>query len=139
MAIDIRKLEEGREIFKKISQSKEIRDRFKFLIERQHSENREHGIGICSKNNSLIITSPCIEVSCKTPPKCPENSKLVADFHTHPKRSKPTEEDIGKSIDRKLSVSCIGAIDNNRKITTCYYPYFHKRRIFAEYIGSLIG
>lgn len=137
MTIDTTKLEKGKEIFKKISQSNEIKNTFKSLIDRQYSENKEYGIGICSKNGALIMTSPCIEVNCKTLPRCPENNKLVADFHTHPKRLRPTEEDMGRTIDRKLGISCIGTIEDNRKIVKCYYPYFHRRRIFTEHIGAL--
>ena len=143
MVIDTVKLEKGRDIFKKISQSNEIKNTFKSLIDRPSLENNEYGIGICSKiksrtaGNSLIMTSPCIEIGCKAPPICPENSKLVADFHTHLKRLKPTEEDMGITIDRKLNISCIGTIEDNKKMVKCYYPYFHKRRIFTEDIGMI--
>lgn len=104
-------------------------ENFKKIILKSENEKREYGFRFC-KNGETKILDMCIGNSCNVDLKhCPEESKAISSFHTHPTNIKGevnflSDTDIYADACDKLDFSCLGTIENYIPKIKCYLPYY---------------
>jgi len=95
--------------------SQEDRDKMFNLIAMHKKTGKEHGIRLCEKDNKITLSDHCVGAKCHISPKkfakaiCPEGTKEIGSFHTHPKIGYlPSPLDIIVMLDEGEKLSCIG-------------------------------
>ena len=95
--------------------SKKDIDKMFDLIAMHKKTGKEHGVRLCEKDNKITISDICVGAKCHISPKkfskiaCPEGTKEIGSFHTHPKVIYlPSPEDIVVMLNENEKLACIG-------------------------------
>jgi hypothetical protein len=85
------------------------------LVAMHKKTGKEHGLRLCEKDNKITLSSHCVGAKCHISPKkfakvtCPEGTKEIGSFHTHPKIGYlPSPSDIIVMLNEDEKLSCIG-------------------------------
>lgn len=104
-------------------------DKLKEIVLKSEKERREYGFRFC-KNDRIKITDMCIGSQCNlTLRYCPEESKTIGSFHTHPTNIKGrvdhlSDEDIYTEASDQSEFACIGMVENKIPKIKCYFPNY---------------
>lgn len=121
------------------------------LINMQEYTNKEHGALLCQKDDSIIFSGYCIGSKCGIIPKkfgglsCPERTKEIGEFHTHPGGtdfSIPSPDDIKISVTENHKLICIGTGEkfptgqHNRRINCYIIKNTELKKLGNEYLKA---
>lgn len=102
------------------------------LIDKSEKDNREHGLLLCEeKNGDITHSNICVGSNCEIvlkDAKCPVNTTMIGDFHTHPgrgkipsySRSEPSIKDIAATASYGRKSLCIGYSHRSKNYVKCY-------------------
>jgi proteasome lid subunit RPN8/RPN11 len=99
---------------------------FERLLDRTEETGREHAMCFCVDDRGEVITSETRGTEAWVePPKCPEGTVKMGDFHTHPDGIEHfSATDIAGALYRGDKFFCVGAVVGGKPLSessiTCY-------------------
>ncbi len=87
------------------------------FYEKNFQAGYEAAFGICQINKNVFTTTRVEEDlmgEVELPTKCPDSSKLVGAFHTHPAAKYFGTQDIITTINNNLDFTCLGYYDEKK-------------------------